>query len=177
MRRAPAATMPLGPAVGCREGAVEQGQDLAWRVCRFDELSPLELSRIYRARQQVFVVEQQCLFVDADELDESAWHLAGWSRDSDSPLAYARLVEPGAKYAEPAMGRVITVAAARGKGLGRELVRRAIEHAERVHPGQGLRISAQQRLQRFYSGFGFVPVGEGYLEDGIAHIEMLRRGA
>lgn len=168
--------MPLGPTVGHREDAVVHGLDLAWRVCRFEDLSPLELARIYRARQQVFVVEQQCLYVDADELDAAAWHLAGWAPGSTLPLAYARLVEPGAKYAEAAMGRVITIGAARGTGLGREVVRRAIEHAGLVYPGQGVRISAQQRLQRFYADFGFVPVGEGYLEDGIPHIEMLRHG-
>lgn len=149
--------------------------DVDWRVSRFSELSPVELARIYRARQQVFTIEQQCIYLDADEFDEIAWHIAAWSSRSPVPLAYARLVNPGGKYAEPSMGRVITTGGARGTGLGRELVGRVLEHSAQVFPGLAVRISAQDRLARFYSDFGFVAVGEPYMEDGIPHIEMLRR--
>ena len=135
----------------------------------------MELGRIYRVRQEVFVVEQKCIYADADALDERAWHLAAWPSAEVLPLAYARLVDPGAKYPEPSMGRVLTSMSARGTGLGRELVRRVLEHAALVHPGQPMRISAQAHLKRFYGEFGFVAVGAGYLEDGIPHIEMLRR--
>jgi ElaA protein len=134
----------------------------------------LELARIYRARQEVFAIEQNCVYLDADEADEQSYHLAAWSAAQALPLAYARLVDPGIKYAEASMGRVITTAAARGTGLGRELVRRVLAAASELHPGQGVRISAQSRLLRFYSEFGFVAVGEDYMEDGIPHIEMLR---
>ena len=89
------------------------------------------------------------------------------------PLAYARVVPPGVKYAEPSIGRVLTVDAARGTGLGRELVRRSIQHCREVYPQRGIRISAQSRLERFYAGFGFAVQGEQYLEDGIPHTEML----
>lgn len=148
--------------------------DIAWRFCRFDELSPYELARIYRARQQVFAVEQQCAYLDADACDELSHHLAAWSPKRDVPLAYARLVMPGGKYVEPSIGRVITTAPSRGLGLGRELVRRMIGHAAGVHPGHAIRISAQARLAPFYADFGFLTVGVPYLEDGIAHLEMLR---
>ena len=83
-------------------------------------------------------------------------------------------MQPGRKYAEPSIGRVITTATARGTGLGRELVQRAIG-VRRDLPGARIRISAQTRLERFYAEFGFVAVGAPYLEDGIAHTEMLRR--
>jgi len=146
----------------------------SWRFCRFDELSPLELARIYRARQEVFVIEQQCAYLDADAYDELSHHLAAWSPELATPLAYARLVAPGGKYAEPSIGRVITTAPARGRGLGRELVRRMLGHAARVHPGLAIRISAQERLARFYADFGFLAVGSAYLEDGTPHLEMLR---
>ena len=149
--------------------------EIDWRVCRFSELSPVELARIYRARQEVFAIEQQCIYLDADSLDEIAWHIAAWSPEVALPLAYARLVNPGGKYDEPSMGRVITTAPARGTGLGRELVRRVLEHSEQVFPGLGVRISAQERLARFYGEFGFATVGAAYLEDGIRHLEMLRR--
>jgi len=149
--------------------------ELDWRLCRFSELSPVELARIYRARQQVFAIEQQCIYLDADEADEVSYHLAAWSPEHAMPLAYARLVNPGVKYEEPSMGRVITTLPARGLGLGRELVRRVIEHNAIVHPGWGIRISAQTRLAHFYGEFGFDSVGEPYIEDGIPHLEMLRR--
>ena len=136
----------------------------------------MELARIYRARQEVFAIEQNCVYLDADEADEQSYHLAAWSPGQVLPLAYARLVDPGVKYAEPSMGRVITTAAARGTGLGRELVRRVLAASDELHPGQGIRISAQSRLRRFYSEFGFEAVGEDYMEDGIPHIEMLRPG-
>ena len=149
---------------------------LSWRHAPLADLTPLELARIYRARQLVFSIEQNCVYLDADEADERSHHLAAWSAAHDLPLAYARLVEPGVKYAEPSMGRVITTDAARGTGLGRELVRRVLALSSALYPGLGVRISAQSRLRRFYGEVGFEAVGEDYMEDGIPHIEMLRRG-
>jgi len=145
----------------------------AWRCCRFDELTLRELQNIYMARQQVFCLEQNCAYLDADGYDEPAWHLAAWSDAERVPLAYARLIPPGLKYAEPSIGRVITTSSARGTGLGRELVRRAIALSGEVFAGHGIRISAQSRLEAFYAEFGFVIVGERYMEDGIPHTEML----
>jgi len=145
----------------------------AWRWCRFDELDVFELDAIYRARQQVFAIEQQCVYLDADGFDAHSFHLAAWSSDRSLPLAYARVVQPGRKYAEPSIGRVITTGAARGTGLGRELVRRAIAHCVQAYPSRGIRISAQTRLERFYVEVGFAAVGAPYLEDGIPHTEML----
>jgi ElaA protein len=147
---------------------------LTWRWCRFDELGVHELDAIYRARQKVFIEEQACVFVDADGFDARSFHLAAWSVDRDVPMAYARVVHPGEKYAEPSIGRVITTSAARGVGLGRELVGRSIAHCGQAFPGQGIRIGAQARLARFYAEFGFAAVGAPYVEDGIPHIEMLR---
>jgi ElaA protein len=147
---------------------------LHWQVARLDALAPLQLARIYRARQEVFSIEQNCVYLDADTADEHSLHIPAWSPAHELPLAYARLVDPGVKYAEPSMGRVITTAAARGTGLGRELVRRVLEVSDERHAGLGVRISAQSRLRRFYEGFGFVGVGEDYMEDGIPHLEMVR---
>ena len=146
---------------------------VAWRVSRFDELTTRELQFIYMARQEVFGIEQNCVYLDVDGADETSHHLAAWSAQQSMPLAYARIVAPGVKYAEPSIGRVITTTTARGTGLGRELMRRAIALARELYPGQGLRISAQSHLEAFYGSFGFVIVGERYLEDGIPHTEML----
>lgn len=85
------------------------------------------------------------------------------------PMAYARLIDPGVKYAEPSMSRVLTTRPGRGSGLGRTLVRKAIALSHRARPGQGLRISAQSRPEKFYEAAGFVVLGERYLEDGIPH--------
>ncbi len=148
--------------------------ELDWRWTRFERLTPGELQYIYMARAQVFGIEQNCLYLDVDGHDEPAFHLAAWSPAHAMPLAYARWLDPGVKYAEPSLGRVITTAPARGTGLGRELVRRALALGEREHPGLGVRISAQSRLERFYAGFGFAAAGPSYLEDGIPHTEMLR---
>ncbi|HEV7913189.1 MAG TPA: GNAT family N-acetyltransferase [Albitalea sp.] len=145
---------------------------VTWRSGRFDALSLRELQFIYMARQQVFAIEQNCVYLDVDGHDETAWHMAAWSPAQAMPLAYARLLDPGVKYAEPSMGRVITTEAARGTGLGRELVRRVVELGDRVWPGRGMRISAQSRLEAFYGELGFAIVGERYLEDGIPHTEM-----
>lgn len=153
--------------------STSESSPIHWRWCRFDELSVHELNNIFMARQQVFSLEQECVYLDADGFDEHSHHLAAWSAAARVPLAYARVVAPGLKYAEPSIGRVITTAAGRGSGLGRELVRRSIEHCRQVHPGLGIRISAQSRLEAFYAGFGFTIIGERYLEDGIPHTEMV----
>lgn len=149
------------------------GDSIEWCITRLQGLTPLQLLRIMRARQEVFVVEQNCVYLDADDADEVSWHLAGWRPDGQL-CAYARIVDPGVRYPEASIGRVITTLAARGQGLGREVVQRAIRHASQVNPGTALRISAQNRLQRFYAGLGFNAVGDVYLEDGIPHIAMLR---
>jgi ElaA protein len=148
--------------------------DLRWRAGRFEDLTRADLQFIFAARQQVFGVEQACVYLDIDGHDEAAWHLAAWSPAYRHPLAYARLLDPGVKYPEPSMGRVVTTEPARGRGLGRELVRRVLVQADAVWPGRGVRISAQSRLEAFYAGFGFAIVGERYLEDGIPHTEMFR---
>lgn len=147
-----------------------------WRGCRFGELSVRELQFIYMARQQVFVVEQHCAYLDADGHDEPAFHLAAWAPGHRMPLAYARVIDPGVKYAEPAIGRVLTTAAGRGMGLGRELMQRAVAHTAEAFPGLGIRLSAQSHLEAFYQSLGFGVVGQRYLEDGIPHTEMLRPG-
>ena len=147
---------------------------IAWRLARFEELSVRELHDIYQARVEVFVVEQKCPFQDVDGADPACWHLMGREEGRGQLVAYCRLVPPGTKFAEPSIGRVITVGSARRTGCGRELMRLAVAHAERLWPGRALRIGAQRYLERFYGSFGFETVGEPYDEDGIMHVEMLR---
>lgn len=144
---------------------------ITWRLARFDELSPREVHDIFQARIEVFVVEQKCVFQDLDGIDPECWHLTGF----EGPLvAYCRLVPPGTKFAEPSIGRVLTAGSARRSGAGRELMRRAVDHAGRLWPGRALRIGAQKYLEHFYGEFGFVTASEPYDEDGIPHVEMVR---
>lgn len=139
----------------------------------FDRLSGREVHDVLQLRQRVFVVEQTCPFLDADGLDPKCWH--GLGRDEAGLLvATARLVPPGLKYEEPAIGRVVTAPEARRTGAGRALMTSAIQQVQRLYPGQTIRLGAQRYLEAFYGSFGFRPVGEPYDEDGIDHIEMLR---
>lgn len=139
---------------------------------RLESFTALELHRLIQAREAVFIVEQRCPYQETDGLDLQAWHLQVLV---DGELAaYCRLVDPGCRYPEPSIGRVLTVAQYRGLKLGRALMTEAIRYAQAQFPGQGIRISAQAHLAGFYGSLGFVPVGAPYDEDGIAHVEMER---
>jgi len=148
---------------------------IAWRLARFDELAPREIHDIYRARAAAFVVEQACAFQDLDGADPECWHLLG--RRGSELVAYCRIVPPGVKFAEPSIGRVVTPQAVRGTGLGRALMREALERVAELWPGRAVRIGAQSRLERFYQDLGFVTASAPYDEDGIAHVEMVRPAA
>ena len=146
-----------------------------WQWSRIADLSSFEIYAALAARQQVFAVEQQCAFQDADGLDLSAWHLLGWVDEAGPSLAaYLRVIDPGAKYAEPSIGRVLTVPPWRGVGLGRVVMAEGLARTAATWPGRPVRIAAQQRLEQFYVELGFRTVSEPFLEDGIPHVEMLR---
>ena len=146
---------------------------VTWTWCRFHDLSLDDLYDALALRAAVFVVEQNCPYQDPDGADRHCWHLLG--RDAAGTLqAVLRAVDPGVKYAEASIGRVVTAPTARGTGLGRALVAEGLRRLDAAHPGHAVRISAQAHLQRLYAGFGFVGVGEEYLEDDIPHLEMLR---
>ncbi len=148
----------------------------AWQWGRLTDLAPSDLYAAMALRGQVFVVEQRCAFLDADGLDARSWHLLAWLRLDDAPalVAYLRVVDPGAKYDEPSIGRIATAPSARRTGLGRLLVAEGVARASALYPGQPIRIGAQRYLESFYAGFGFRTVSQPYDEDGIAHVEMLR---
>jgi ElaA protein len=144
-----------------------------WIVKKFDELSPNELYAILRLRSEVFVVEQTCVFLDMDNKDQASWHLMGWQ--DEKLMAYTRLVPPGIAYKEPSIGRVVTSPAARGGGFGKLLMEKSIEQAEALFGKISIRIGAQVYLTNFYNSFGFEQSSDIYDEDGIDHIQMLRR--
>lgn len=149
---------------------------LTWNWYRFDTLSVNELYAVLALRQQVFVVEQRCPYLDCDGADSKAQHLVGWQTTSEDchPLAYLRVIVPEKAGAPVRIGRLLTHPTIRGQGVGRELLRRALEWIEATLPQQPIVISAQHHLCNFYRASGFVPVSDVYMEDGIPHLEMIR---
>jgi ElaA protein len=146
---------------------------ITWHCKFFSDLSNLEIYKILQLRNEVFIVEQNCVYQDCDDKDIKAWHLCGWHQEN--LLAYTRLFDKGISYPDTAsIGRVVTAPSARGQKLGKELMLYSIQKIEELFGETTIRISAQLYLKRFYESFSFVPKGEVYLEDGIEHISMLR---
>lgn len=145
---------------------------MPWVEKSFSELSLAELYEILALRQRVFLIEQTCFYNDLDGLDDRCDHL--WTRGADGTIAaYLRILPPGLAYPEPSLGRVIVAASARGTGTGRELMRQGLARARAKHGPVPIRIAAQAYLERFYSDLGFRRASANYVEDGIAHLEMV----
>lgn len=146
---------------------------LTWTWQRFADLGVDGVYDMLALRCKIFILEQGP-YLDPDGLDRQSWHLLG--RDESGELrAYLRIVDPGLKFEEPSIGRVVLDKAMRGSGAGDELTREGVALCLREWPGRGIRISAQAHLQRFYGRQGFVTVGDEYLEDNIPHVEMWRQ--
>jgi ElaA protein len=142
-----------------------------WICKAFDELTAVELYAILRLRSEVFVVEQNCVFLDMDDKDQYCYHLMGWS--GDILAGYSRIVPAGISYVESSIGRIVTSPVLRGHGIGRELIRQSVHTLYTLYGKQPIRIGAQYYLLKFYESLGFVQKGEIYLEDGIEHVQML----
>lgn len=149
---------------------------VTWQWSRFEDLKPEHLYEIVRLREGVFIVEQNCAYLDADGRDPAAWHLLGWLGENGARklVAYARVFAPGIRYPEGSVGRVITAPEVRRTGLGRMLMTEALNRLETLAPGQPIRLAAQRYLEKFYSSFGFKPASAPYEEDGIIHVDMVR---
>ena len=143
---------------------------LQWKA--FKDLSILDLYEIMSFRQNIFSVEQETWYKDADGLDLNSLHLLGKNEDK-SLIAYLRLVEPKSKFPEPSLGRVSVDKKFRGNGLGRKLIKEGIRKSLIIYPNLGLGISAQLYLEKFYNQEGFRRVENAYEEDGITHINMV----
>lgn len=147
-------------------------QSLFWHCKKFDELLPEELYDLLKLRSQVFVVEQQAVYLDLDDRDQHGFHLM--LKDSAGRLiACCRLLPPGILYPEAVIGRVVVDPAWRGRGLAHELMQQAVPRCLELFDIRQIHISAQKHLQNFYSQHGFQPITEEYLEDGIPHVGML----
>lgn len=147
-------------------------EKLQWICKPFSELNPYELYDIIKLRNEVFVVEQNCVFQDADDKDQNCYHLLGLIEKDLA--AYARLVPAGVSYDKISIGRVITSPAYRRSGAGRALMKQAIKECFNLFGEQDIKIGAQLYLKHFYQDFGFLQTSDMYLEDAIQHIEMVR---
>lgn len=138
----------------------------------FDQLTPFELYAILRLRNEVFVVEQNCVFQDADNKDQACYHLLLYRQEE--LVAYARLVPAGVTFTEISIGRIVTSPEVRGTGVGKILMQHALEQTYNLLGKAPIRIGAQLYAIGFYEAFGFEAVGRIYDEDGIDHIEMIK---
>jgi ElaA protein len=143
-------------------------------ITAFADLSPEMVYKILKLRSAIFVVEQNCVYQDMDDLDLTAQHLFFTCRqdnENDEIIAYCRLLKPGVKYAEWSIGRVVTAQKWRGQNWGHHLMQSALRTIK-AQGGQACRISAQSHLKAFYESHGFIATDKAYLEDGIPHLEM-----
>ena len=147
-----------------------------WRWYRWEDLDRDRLYALLRARQDVFVVEQTCPYPDIDGKDAAAWHLFVYEGDApDAPLlASARVFAPGDYYAETAIGRILTTATGRGRGLGRAIMAECHRFTQDQFGSPAVRLNGQAYLKEFYESLGYHAVNGPYDEDGIPHYEMLK---
>ncbi len=147
--------------------------EIHWLLKKFQELTPYQLYAALQLRNQVFVVEQNCVFQDADDKDQNAFHLLGF--ENNNLVAYTRILPAGVVYQEASIGRVVTAPAVRGSGAGRLLMAQSINYLYELFGSIPIKIGAQLYLKKFYESFDFKQVSEVYLEDGIEHILMERK--
>jgi len=145
---------------------------IQWVLKSFSELELQQLYAILQLRNEVFVVEQNCVFQDADDKDQKAYHLMGFTENK--LIAYTRIVPPGVIYKDASIGRVVTSPLVRGNGAGKLLMQQSIDHTYKLFGKISIKIGAQLYLQKFYEGLGFEKCSEIYLEDDIPHIHMIK---
>jgi len=145
--------------------------DIKWAFKKFEELSTEELYAILKLRNEVFIIEQNCIYQDAYDKDQLSWHLMGW--DGENLVAYTRIIPPGISYEQASIGRVVTSPAYRKAGLGRILMQISTSRAFGQFNCAEIKIGAQVYLTKFYESLDFRPCSSPYLEDGIPHIEMI----
>ncbi|MFK6999486.1 GNAT family N-acetyltransferase [Flavobacterium oreochromis] len=144
-----------------------------FKIKRFNELSLDELYSILFLRSEVFVVEQNCAYLDIDKKDSKAIHVLGYI--NDDLASYCRMFNAGDYFEDSSIGRVVVSPKYRSLKLGHELMKVAIDSLKTTYNQKSITISAQEYLVKFYETHGFVQTSESYLEDDIPHIEMKRK--
>lgn len=142
-----------------------------WKIKKFNELTVEEMYKILALRNEIFIVEQECPYLDCDNKDLKSYHL--FAEENGEIVSYLRVLEKGVSYDEISIGRVAVKKNYRGNGISREMMLKAIEFIENELLETTIKIQAQAYLINFYSSLGFEAVSEEYLEDNIPHIDML----
>ncbi|QED38450.1 GNAT family N-acetyltransferase [Antarcticibacterium arcticum] len=142
------------------------------KIRTFEQLSQQELYKVLQLRAEVFVVEQNCVYQDIDGKDEKALHILGF--ENNELVAYTRCFKPGDYFENASIGRVIVKENYRKFGYGHQIMKASVEEIENRYNTSAIKLSAQQYLTQFYESHGFHITGEGYLEDGIPHIAMIK---
>tara|TARA_S200000501_G_C20549477_1_gene623764 strand:- start:104 stop:556 length:453 start_codon:yes stop_codon:yes gene_type:complete len=148
-------------------------EKIYWVLKSYSDITKDQLFDIYILRQEVFVVEQFCPYQDADLQDKYSYHLMGYN--GNFLVAYLRIVPPNLSSNTPMIGRVVVQKLYRGKGLGREVMKKAVMEVHKIFGKVDINISAQEYLISFYESLQFKIIGESYLEDGIPHICMVHK--
>ncbi len=146
---------------------------LNWEIKSFESLTVYELYDILKLRSEIFVVEQNCVFLDMDDKDSLSLHLLG--KYNGKIIAYSRLFDAGVYYKNASIGRVVVDANYRDKNIGNDLMQEAIAGIAKHFGESQITIGAQLYLKKFYERHGFVQTSQMYLEDDIEHIEMQRK--
>jgi len=142
-----------------------------WKIKKFNELNIEEIYKILALRNEIFIVEQECPYLDCDDKDLNSYHL--FLTENGQIVSYLRILEKGVSYDEISIGRVAVKKSYRGKGISRKMMQKAIEFIENNLSENTIKIQAQAYLLDFYSSLGFKVVSEEYLEDNIPHIDMI----
>lgn len=145
---------------------------LSFQAESFEGLTTSELYEILVLRAEVFVVEQNCVYQDIDNLDQQALHV--FAKIDEKIMAYARIFQPEIYFKEAAIGRVVVSNKYRNRGFAHQLMDYSISQIEKQFETQQIRISAQTHLTKFYNAHGFEIIGDEYLEDGIPHTNMIK---
>lgn len=147
---------------------------ISWQCFSFDELSTHQLYQLLKLRTEIFVVEQNCAYLETDGKDilPNVKHLLAF--EQDEIVAAARLLPPNVSFDSVSIGRIVVAERMRGQALGHQLVARAIAECQRLWPEQSIKIGAQHRLVAFYQHHDFKVISTPYDEDGILHIDMQR---
>jgi len=146
---------------------------MQWLCLKFNELSTIQLYQLLKLRVDVFVVEQNCPYPELDnkDLHQDTYHLLAY--ENEQLVACARLLGPGISYPQVSIGRIATAHNRRQNGLGKQLLTQALSKCDQYWPKQDIQIGAQVYLVEFYQSMGFKRYSQDYLEDGIAHLDML----
>lgn len=144
---------------------------MSWKLKKFDELTNIELYNLLKERTLVFVVEQNCPYLEVDGKDPLSYHL--FKEENGEIIAYSRILPTGVSYQEVSIGRVFVKKEYRGQGFAEELLKKGLDFIQNELKETTVKIQAQDYLRQFYNSLGFQAISETYLEDNIPHVDML----